>query len=69
MINTSLSPQPTGSPDVNVVYQLGVQELELLGKFQTRTVLTLGTDKSSHIFRDVSLKLACSVSTLTPSCE
>jgi hypothetical protein len=33
MINTSLSPQPVGSPDVNVVYQLGVQELELLSKF------------------------------------
>ena len=53
-----------GSPEINVVCQLDVQELELLSKFQTRTVLTIGTDKSSHVLQNVVIKLACSVSTL-----
>jgi hypothetical protein len=69
MINASLSPQSMGSQDINVAYQLDVQELELLSKFQTRTVFTIGTDKSSHIFQNVIIELACSVRTLTSSCE
>jgi hypothetical protein len=63
MINASLSPQPMGSPEINVVYQLDVQELGLLSKFQTRTVLTIGTDKSSLVLQNVIIKLASSVST------
>jgi hypothetical protein len=63
MINASLSPQPMGSPEINVVYQLDVQELELLSKFQARTVLTIGTDKSSLVLQNVIIKLASSVST------
>jgi len=54
-----------GSPEINVVCQLDMQELELLSKFQTRTVLTIGTDKSSHVLQNVVIKLACSVSTLS----
>jgi hypothetical protein len=65
MINASLGPQSMGFPEINVVYQLDVQELELLNKFQTRTVLTIGTDKGSHVFQSVIIKLACSVSTLS----
>lgn len=66
MINASLSPQPMRSPEINAVYQLDVQELELLSKFQTRTVLTVGTDKGSHVFQNVITRLACSVSTPSP---
>jgi hypothetical protein len=65
MINASMSPQPMGSPEINVVYQLDVQELELLSKFQTRTVLTIGTDKGSLVLQNVIIKLASSVSTLS----
>jgi hypothetical protein len=66
MINASLSPQSMGSPEINMAYQLNVQELELLSRFQTRTALTIGTDKSSHVLQNVITKLACSVSNLNP---
>jgi hypothetical protein len=69
MINASLSPQPMGPQDINVVHQLGVQELELLSKFQTRTIFTIGSDKSSHVFQNVGIELACSVRTPRSSCE
>jgi hypothetical protein len=65
MINASLSPQPMESPEINMVYQLDVQELELLSKFQARTVLTIGTDKSSLVLQNVIIKLASSVGTLS----
>ena len=54
-----------GSPEISVVYQFDVQELELLSKFLTRTVLTIGTDKSCYVLQNVIIKLACSVSTLS----
>jgi hypothetical protein len=66
MINAPLSLQPMGSPDISAVYQLNGQDLELLSKFQARTVLTIGTDKSSRIYQNEVIKLACSVSPLGP---
>lgn len=54
-----------GSPEINVVHPLDVQELELLSKFRTRTVLTIGTDKSCRVLQNVIINLACSVSTLS----
>ena len=65
MINAPPNLQPTESPESNAVYQLDGQDLELLSKFQTRTVFTIGNDKVGHIFQNEIIKLACSVSTLS----
>jgi hypothetical protein len=65
MIAPPLRQQSMGSLESNALYQLGKQDLELLSKFQTRTVLTISTDKSLRIYQNEIIKLAFSVRTLS----
>ena len=44
----------------------GEQGLQLLKKFHSRTVFSITTDKTLHIYQDNMINLACSVSSLTP---
>jgi hypothetical protein len=50
----------------NEMYQLMDQDLELLSKFQTRTVFTITFDKSLPIYQNEIIKLACTVSDYFP---
>lgn len=52
----------TSLSDSGGVYTLDMQDLELLQKFQARTVLTMGTEKSRNIYQGAVLRLAFSVS-------
>jgi hypothetical protein len=62
IINGRTSLQPAGSTQlVHGGYQSSVQDLELLHKFNTRTILTLGTGKGLHVYRNAYAKLAYSV--------
>ena len=55
------------APSSNASYQLEKQGLELLGRFQARTALTISTAKSLRVYQNEIVKLACSVSTLSHS--
>jgi hypothetical protein len=46
----------------NDFYQLRDQDLQLLSKFQTRTVFTITFYKSLPIYQNEIIKLACAVS-------
>jgi hypothetical protein len=62
IINGTTSLQPTGSTHPSHGgFHFSVQDLELLHKFHTRTILTLGTPKSRHIYQNAYAKLAYSV--------
>jgi hypothetical protein len=65
VVNASLSRQSTGTPERSAAYQLDGHDLELLNTFQTRTVLTLGTEKASRTFENESLRLASAVGPLS----
>jgi hypothetical protein len=56
-----LTQQLAGSKESNALYQLHGQDLELLAKFQTRTVFTITSDRNRRIYQDEMIKLACSV--------
>ena len=45
-------------------YELDMSDLERLGRFQTRTVLTMGTAKSFPVYQKELFRLACSVGIL-----
>ena len=63
MINAPVNLRLTGPPKGNTVYELDRQDLELLSRFQARTVLTIGTAQASHIYQKEVIELACAVST------
>jgi hypothetical protein len=65
VVNASLSRQSTGPPERSATYQLDGHDLELLNTFQTRAVLTLGTEKASRTFENESLRLASAVGPLS----
>ena len=64
VIAPSLRPQSTGSLGSNASYQLGEQDLELLSKFQARTVFTISTLKSLRVYQSEIIKLTYSVRAL-----
>ena len=47
----------------------GEQNLELLNKFQSRTILSITTDANLHIFKNEMIKLASSVNSLFSSSQ
>ena len=62
IINGTTSLQPAGSTHLlRGGYQFSVQDLELLHKFNTRTVLTLGAGKGLRVYQNGYAKLAYSV--------
>ena len=51
------------------IYRMKDQVLELLNKFQTRTVFTITFDKSLPIYQNEVIKLSCAVSdSFPPAC-
>ncbi|EMC91129.1 hypothetical protein BAUCODRAFT_134803 [Baudoinia panamericana UAMH 10762] len=56
---------PLALHETDEVYRLTEQDLDRLQRFQDRTVLTVGTAQTTHIYRDVILKLGCEHSFLT----
>lgn len=58
MIASSFRQQSTGSPGNNASYQFGMQDLELLGKFQARTFLAMTTDRNHRMYQNDAIKLA-----------
>jgi hypothetical protein len=50
------------SQDDDSSYQLSSDDLDRLGRFQTRTVLSIGTNRSAIIWQGLIVELACSVS-------
>ena len=68
IITPSLRLRSTRSSDGrDAIYDFQVQDLELLQKFQTRTVYTITTDQNLHLYQKQSLQLAHSVSFLHAS--
>ena len=62
VITPSLRLRSTGSSDGrDAIYDFQMQDLELLKKFQTRTVFTITTDQNLHLYQKQSLQLAHSV--------
>jgi hypothetical protein len=60
MINTPLkmhSPKPNTTS--SSVYELRLDDLEVVGRFQSRTVLTIGTTESVRVFQREWLRVAC----------
>ena len=67
IIAPSLRLQSTRSSECrNATYDFQMQDLELLKKFQTRTVFTITTDQNLHLYQNQSLQLAHSVRLLHP---
>ena len=60
-------PSTRSSDGKNAIYDFRVQDLELLKKFQARTVFTITTDQNLHMYQKESLKLAHSVRSLSVS--
>ena len=66
IIALSLKPQPTRSlGSRNAIYDFRKQDLELLKKFQTRTVFTITTEKNLSLYQMEAIKLAYSVRTVS----
>ena len=62
IITPSLRLRSTGSSDGrDAIYDFQLRDLELLKKFQTRTVYTITTDQNLHLYQKQSLQLAHSV--------
>ena len=62
IITPSLRLRSTGSSDGRgAIYDFQVRDLELLKKFQTRTVFTITTDQNLHLYQKQSFQLAHSV--------
>jgi hypothetical protein len=59
MINVSLDQDWVAELENSGMFQLDCEELERLGKFQTRTALTIGTPVSAQVFQNEVVKLAC----------
>ncbi|EOO03807.1 putative transcription factor cys6 protein [Phaeoacremonium minimum UCRPA7] len=59
MINYSLRQSPTSAQGVALVYQLDMDDMQLLDKFHSRTVLSIGTDKTRSLYQAESFRLAC----------
>ena len=65
IITPSLRLRSTGSSDGrDAIYDFQLRDLELLKKFQTRTVFTITTDQNLHLYQKESFQLAHSVSFL-----
>ena len=66
VIAPALRLQATGSQgSTNTMYDFRGQDLELLNKFQTRTVFTITTDKNLHVYQKETFKLAYSVRSIS----
>ena len=62
IITPSLRLRSTGSPNGrDAIYDFQLHDLELLKKFQARTVFTITTDQNLHLYQKQSLQLAHSV--------
>jgi hypothetical protein len=59
MINVSLNRDRVAELENNEMFQLDSEDLERLGRFQTRTVLTFGTPISAQVYQKEVIKLAC----------
>jgi hypothetical protein len=65
MINTSLvANYPENVPDRRVIHQLDTNDLDRLKRWQTRTVLAMGTDDSALIYQREVIKVIALVSPL-----
>lgn len=42
-------------------YQLDSQSVDRLGKFYTRTVLSIGTEKAAKLYQNYAIEIACAV--------
>ena len=62
VINNSLSLSSHGSLQGNGVYRLDARDLDLLTRFQTRTILTMGTARSAPVYQKEVFAMACIVS-------
>lgn len=54
--------RPLRDPSLEAKYVLNSTDLEMLAKFQTRTVYTIGTAQTCHLYKDVLNRLVFSVS-------
>jgi hypothetical protein len=68
-------PKPTVQPfmypavyssDSNCSFKLNSEEIDRLGRFQSRTILAIGTTKSAKLFQSIIIELACTVSSSHP---
>lgn len=62
LINCNMRNSPTGKLLGDQLYKLTAQDLEVLDRFSTRTILTLGTDVTKWILQAETPRLACLVS-------
>jgi hypothetical protein len=63
VIQAPATPYPTIFSNDNATFQLNRHTWDRLSRFQRRTVLTIGTNKTAEIYQSEITKLACSVST------
>ena len=61
MINAQLGTSAMNSPDNSASYRLDPYGLELMHKFQSRTVFSIGTKETINIYHHAIARLACSV--------
>lgn len=61
LINYSLRESPTGRAQGSQVFQLRKNDLEILGRFTDRSILTVGTDTIKYLFQAEAARLACLV--------
>jgi hypothetical protein len=62
LINYNLRHSPTGNMFGDQIYKFTAQDLEVLDRFNKRTILTLGTDATQQILQAETPRLACLVS-------
>lgn len=62
LINYNMRHSPTGKLLGGQLYQLNAQDLEVLDRFSSRTILTLGTDVTKWILQAETPRLAFLVS-------
>lgn len=53
------------SKDGDTSWKLSTEDLDRLGRFQTKTILSFGTTRSANPWQHIIVEMACSVSTLT----
>jgi len=59
MVDVSLNRDRIAAPKDHETSRFDCQDLERLGRFQTRTVLTIGTARTSQVYQNELMKLAC----------
>lgn len=60
-------PSSSKSSDLDTIYRLDLLDLDLLKKFYSRTIVTLGTTRTAPLYQEQTLRLASSVSCWIPA--